>query len=114
MALFGRSLFILGQDGINDGVKGTEDRSVGWLGSCVRSGLGVLEDVADLTSGVMKGAGDLVNAHAVAMCAANLAIVVHRQHPYLRSPKAPGWGASSRTDAAGVGPFYSPLLSLWW
>jgi hypothetical protein len=33
---------------------------------------------------VVKGTGDLVNAHAVAKRAANLAVVVHRQHPCLR------------------------------
>ena len=41
----------------------------------------------------MEGAGDLANAHAVAMREANLGVVVHRQHPCLRSPGPPGDGA---------------------
>src|SRR5262249_55088945 len=54
-------------------------------------------------SGVMKGAGDLANGHAVAVREANLGIVVHRQHPCLRcnSPVSNGsycnecgWGGS--------------------
>lgn len=51
------------------------------LAQRIRPGLRPLERLPDLPPRVMKRAGDLANAHPVAMGATNPSIVFHRQHP---------------------------------
>src|SRR5438477_10240937 len=60
----------------------------------------------------MESTGEFANGHAVAVREANLGIVVHRQHPCLRSPGTSVCEVRSRTEAAGVGPFCAPILTL--
>ena len=85
MTLLGRRVFVVGQDPVDDGVQRAEHRRGFRLAARVGFRLRVGEDLANLASGVPEGAGDLANRHAVAMREANLGVVVHRQHPCLRS-----------------------------
>jgi hypothetical protein len=91
--LLGRGLLIGGQEGVDDGVQAAEDGGGWWLGARGGRGLGVGEDLAHLVPGVVEGAGDLVNGHAIAVREADLGVVVHRQHPCLRSLDPAGDGA---------------------
>src|SRR5262249_38145872 len=79
-------------DGGGPGV-GAGGRGGGGLAAGVGLGLGVGEALPDLAAGVAEGAGDLPNAHAVAAREADLGVVVHRQHPCLRSSGPRGDGA---------------------
>src|SRR5262249_24077091 len=83
--LLARGVLVGGQDGVDDAVEGTQHRGRWGPSARVLLGLGLGQDLADLAPGVAEGAGDLANAHAVAEGAANPAVVVHRQHPCLRS-----------------------------
>src|SRR5262249_48245234 len=112
MALLGRRVLIGSEDRVDGGVEGAQDGSGRRRPAAVGPGLGVGEDLPDLMPGVMKSAGNLANAHAVAMRAANFTVVAHRQHPCLRSPKTSACEVSSRTEVAGVGPFWAPISTL--
>jgi hypothetical protein len=90
VALLGRSEFIGLEDGIDDGMKGSQNRSRRRFGACVATRLGFLKDLPNLASGVMKSASDVANAHAVAMGESNRCVMIHRKHPCLRSPDSPG------------------------
>ncbi len=81
------------------------------LAACVGRGLGLARICADLgvASDGRCGRSRECSCRR-GMRDANLAVVIHRQHPCLRSPKSfLAREASSRTDAAGVGPFYMPI-----
>jgi len=90
VALLAGGLFIGQEDGVDDRLEGSQDGSARGFGACVGTWLGLLENLADLASGVMEGARDLANAHAIAKGTPDLAVVVHRKHPCLRSLDPPG------------------------
>src|SRR3954469_25018338 len=80
MPLFGWRGLVVDQDPIDDRVERPEDRRGSVVGAGIGAGLGVCEDLADLPPGVMKGARDLADGHAIASCASNRSVVVHRKH----------------------------------
>src|SRR5262249_16226045 len=96
-ALLGRGLLRGGQGGGGGGGGRARGRGRGrgrpGVGGGGGAGLGLGEDLPDLAPGVVEGAGDVANAHAVAVRAADVSVLVHRQHPCLRSPGSPGDGA---------------------
>src|SRR5262245_11294073 len=117
MTLLGRGVLVVGENGLDDAVERTQNRGRRGLGACVGLGLGLGQHLADLAPRVPEHAGDLANAHAVAVRAANLAMIVHRQHPCLRclSPRGEGdywngcgWGGSILL--ADLGPTGGSLL----
>src|SRR5262249_51751657 len=103
VTLLGRGVLVSGQDVVDNLVKGTQYGRGRRLGARVRGGLWLGEDLADLPPRVAEDPGDLAYAHAVAVREANPGVVVHRQHPCLRSVEplgdwpywnGCGWGGS--------------------
>lgn len=80
VALLAGRLFIVFEDGVDDGLEGIEDRGQG--SPLVRFGFGVGENVADFASGVMKASRQFADAHLfLAMGLSNACIFVHVNHP---------------------------------
>src|SRR5262249_52529301 len=102
VALLGWCRFVLCEDGIDERMEGPADGCGVRLGARVRPRLGLAEGLADLVARVVVGAGDVANAHAVAVREADLGVVVHGQHPCLRC-RAHQVMALIATEAAGVG-----------
>src|SRR5262249_18081829 len=103
VTLLGRGVLVSGQDVVDNLVKGTRYGRGRRVGARVRGGLWLSEDLADLPPRVAEDPGDLAYAHAVAVREANPGVVVHRQHPCLRSVEplgdwpywnGCGWGGS--------------------
>src|SRR5512135_2242568 len=78
--LLGRSVLIVGQDLVDDRPERPQDRGGSLVGPGVGIRLGLCEDLANLPPGVMKGARDLADGHAIASGAANCSVIVHRKH----------------------------------
>src|SRR5262249_28421975 len=110
--LLGRRLLILGEDGVDEGVEGAEDGSGRGLGAGVGLGLRVGEDLADLAAGGPGSAGGLADWQSVAVCQSDLGVVVHRQHPCLRSAGPVGDGAYWNGCGWGGSILYSPRHKL--
>src|SRR3954447_3565154 len=64
--LLGRGVLVVGQDLVDDRMERPQDWCGPVVGPCVGMGLGLGEDLADLPPGVMKGARDLSDGHAIA------------------------------------------------
>jgi hypothetical protein len=79
MPLFGRRGLVVDQDLIDERVERPEDRRGSVVGPGIGAGLGIGEDLPDLPPGVVKGARDLADGHAIASGASNRSVVVHRK-----------------------------------
>jgi hypothetical protein len=80
VALLARRLFIVFEDGVDDGFEGIENGRHRPSLVGVRIGMG--EDVADFASGVMKASRQFADAHLfLAMGLSNACIFVHVNHP---------------------------------
>jgi hypothetical protein len=122
VTLLGRGLLVIGEDGVDDGVEGAQDRGGGWLAAGAGLGLGTGEDLADLAAGMSEGARAVADRHAVAVRQSDVGVVVHRPHPCLRSVgplsdgaywNGCGWGGSILLAdlGPGVGPFCAPITT---
>src|SRR3954470_17166092 len=80
MPLLGWRGLVVDQDLIDDRVERPEDRRGSVVGPGIGSGLGIGEYLPDLPPGVVKGARDLADGHAIASCASNRSVIVHRKH----------------------------------
>src|SRR5437879_594342 len=69
--LLGRGVLIVGQDLVDDRPEWSQDRGGSLVGPGVRNRLGLCEDLTNLAPGVMKGARDVADGHAIASGAAN-------------------------------------------
>ena len=78
--LFGRSVLVVGQDLVDDGMQGSQDGCGSVPGLRVRNRLGLVQDLADPVPRVMERARDLVDGHAIPMRPANGPGIVHRKH----------------------------------
>src|SRR5512135_3635810 len=77
--LLGRGLLVVGSDLVDDRAERPQDRGRPLVGPGVGSGPGLGEDLTNLASGVMKGARDRSDGHAIASGAANCSVIVHRK-----------------------------------
>ena len=80
MPLLGRRGLVVDQDLVDDRVERPQDRGGSVVGPGIGAGLGLGEDLPDLPPGVMKGAHDLADGHAIASGASNRSVIVHRKH----------------------------------
>src|SRR5512132_3044912 len=122
MPLLGRGVLVVGQDLVNDRAERPQDRGGALVSPGVGGRRGGSEDLTDLASGVMKGARDRSDGHAIASGAANCSVIVHRKHiltserdwvPGRHQPKRRRlrWVPFRRSFCPWVGPFYgSPAL----
>ena len=80
MPLLGGRRLVVDQDLIDDRVERPQDGGGSLVGPGVGTGLGLGQDPTDLPPGVMKGARDLSDGHAIASGASNRSVIVHRKH----------------------------------
>jgi hypothetical protein len=104
MPLLRRGVFVLGEDLVDGGVERPEDRGGPGLGPGVGDRLGLAQDAADLGSGVMEGAGDLADGHAIATSPADGAVIVHRKHILPSVGVVVSEETSTLREGAAVGP----------
>ena len=117
--LLGRGLLVVGQDLVDDGLKGAQDGCGAVPGLGERIGLGLGQDLADLVPRVMEHARDRADGHAIAVRPADRSVIIHRKHiPNLRETgwgvkksqstrRVLGWVRFRRSFCPRVGPFYA-------
>lgn len=83
--LFGRRLFIVGKNLLDDGIKATKLAGGRFAETGKRLRFRVGQYFANLAARMVKRAGDGPNTHAIAMGLSNACVFVHREHPWLLS-----------------------------
>ena len=108
MPLLGGSPFVFFQQLPNDFMQRPQLRRHLPLPRRINLGLAkAAKHLPDLPPRMMKGPGDLANAHAIAMRPPNASKIVHRKHPCLR--KLQLWAKLQHAEEKAVGPISAPI-----